>query len=126
MSSSAYSLTLMLPANGLEVVAGEPVVGGLHGADASHQFCDHCKTWVFTRIPQFGVINLRPTMLDSASWFSPFIETYVSTKLPWVDTPAVQRFDEFPPPESYVQLLARYASWARERGWPVADAPPIA
>jgi hypothetical protein len=124
MSSSAFSLTLMLPAPGLEILAGDPVVGGLHGADAVHQFCDFCKTWVFTRIEQFGMANLRATMLDEARWFVPFIETFTSTKLPWVRTPAAASFEEFPPPETYAELLTAYAAWAAERGWPAPGAPP--
>lgn len=123
MSASAFSLTLILPISGFEVLQGEPVVGGLQGVDAQHMFCDHCKTWVFTRAEQFGVVNLRPTMLDAASWFVPYIETYVSTKLAWATTPAFQSFDEFPPMESYVQLMADYADWARQRGWPAGAAP---
>lgn len=124
MSSSAFSLTLMLPADGLELVRGEVVIGGIRGPELKHMFCDHCKTWVFTRIEAFGLINLRPTMLDSRGWFAPYMETFVSAKLPWVDTPAVQRFDEFPPPESYPDLMARYADWARARNWPVANSQP--
>ena len=32
MSSSAYSLSAAIPADGFEVTEGEPVIGGLHGA----------------------------------------------------------------------------------------------
>ena len=28
-------------------------------------------------------VNLRPTMLDDASWFAPFIETCTNEWLPW-------------------------------------------
>jgi hypothetical protein len=37
-------------------------------------------------------VNLRPTMLDDPSWFTPFIETSTSEKLPWATTPAVHSF----------------------------------
>ena len=37
MSSSAYSLSAAIPAEGFEVIEGEPVVGGLHGA-SRHMF----------------------------------------------------------------------------------------
>src|SRR5690606_1045816 len=76
MSSSAFTLTLMLPSDGLELVRGEVVVGGMRGDDLQHLFCDHCKSWIFTRVEAYGVTNLRPTMLDSAAWFAPFIETF--------------------------------------------------
>lgn len=31
MSSSAFSLTAMIPSSGFKVTQGEPVIGGLHG-----------------------------------------------------------------------------------------------
>ena len=38
MTASAFSLSLAIPAEGFEVTEGEPVIGGLHGAD--HHY--HC------------------------------------------------------------------------------------
>lgn len=112
MSSSAFSLSLAIPSDGFHVVAGEPVVGGLHGA-AKHMFCGHCMTWMFTRPEGMdSFVNLRPTMLDDASWFSPFIETYTSEKLPWATTPAVHSFERFPEMSAYEALVRDYA----ERG----------
>ncbi len=55
-------------------------------------------------------VNVRPTMLDDAQWFAPFIETYVSEKLLWATTPAVHSFDTFPPMEAYGGLVAEYAA----------------
>ncbi len=49
MSSSAFSLSAMIPAAGFEIVAGEPVIGGLHGADSQHWFCPNCLSWMFTK-----------------------------------------------------------------------------
>lgn len=110
MSSSAYSLTAIVPAAGFAVTQGDVVQGGLHGDDARHMFCDHCKTWMFTRIDAYGFVNVRPTLLDDASWYTPFIETYTSEKLPWATTPARHTYDQFPPPEQYAQLMAEFAA----------------
>jgi hypothetical protein len=44
-------------------------------------------SWLFARpegIDQF--VSLRPTMLDDASWFAPFIETCTKEKLAWATT----------------------------------------
>ncbi|HMR06041.1 MAG TPA: GFA family protein [Polyangiaceae bacterium] len=120
MSASAFSLTLIVPGPGLEIIEGEPVVGGLHAPELQHMCCDHCKSWVFTRVEQFGIVNVRATMLDTPRWFVPYMETCVSEKLPWATTPAVQHFEQFPAPDSYPTLLAEYAAWARERQLPVA------
>lgn len=109
MSSSAYSLSAAIPADGFEIIEGEPVPGGCDPS-VGHHFCADCMTWMFTR--PAGVdwfVNLRPTMLDDPRWFAPFIETYTGEKLPWATTPAAHSFAKFPPMEAYESLLAEFA-----------------
>lgn len=109
MSASAFSLTAVFLADAFEVVAGEPVVGGLHGADARHMFCGHCMTWMFTRpgaVPH--IVNVRPTMFDDHAWFSPFVESYAKAKLPWAHTGATHSFEEFPPMDRYEGLMKEF------------------
>ena len=111
MSASAFSCSAAIPSRGFEMIEGEPVIGGAHGDDTNHYHCPHCKSWMFTRavgMDQF--VNIRPTMLDDAGWFAPFIETYTSTKLPWAATGAVHGFEEFPPMEAYEDLVKAFAS----------------
>lgn len=108
MSASAFSLSAAIPAAGFEVTRGEPVLGGLRNPELRHFFCPACMSWMFTRFqPEF--VNVRATMLDDVSWFSPFIETWTRTKLPWVTTPASHSYEEFPPVEDYAMLTADYA-----------------
>ncbi|WP_455269383.1 GFA family protein [Rhizobium herbae] len=110
MSSSAYSLSAAIPAEGFEVIAGEPVIGGLHGA-TRHYFCPHCMTWMFTRPEGMDwFVNLRPTMLDDSSGFAPFIETFTSEKLPFAATAAVHSYETFPPMEAYEGLVQEFAA----------------
>ena len=112
MSASAYSLSAAIPSEGFEITQGEPVIGGLHGA-ARHYFCPHCMSWMFTR-PE-GVdffVNLRPTMLDDTSWFTPFIETFTSEKLPWAATGAPHSYETFPPYEAFDGLIQDYGAQA--------------
>jgi len=109
MSSSAYSLSAAIPSDGFLVTKGEPVIGGLHGG-TKHYFCPHCMSWMFTRPEGMDwFVNLRPTMLDDPSWFSPFIETYTSERLPWARTSASHSFETFPPMEAYGALTQEYA-----------------
>ena len=108
MSASAFSLNIVLPIDGLEVTEGETVIGDLRTEPAHHHFCDWCKTWMFSRIEQFGMVNLRPTMLDDHHDFTPFIETQTAEKLPWATTPAQYSFERFPPPEEYMGLIQAY------------------
>ena len=64
MSASAFSLSIAIPTQGFEVVSGEPVIGGLHGADSHHYFCPHCKSWMFTRAEGLDPCRkLRTTLL---------------------------------------------------------------
>jgi hypothetical protein len=113
MSASAFSLSAAIPSAGFEVTQGEPVIGGLHGP-TRHYFCPFCKSWMFTRAEGMDwFVNLRPTMLDDPSGFTPFIETMTSEKLPWASTPAVHSFEKFPAFEDYERLTAEFAAQAR-------------
>ncbi|WP_203142766.1 GFA family protein [Marinobacter mangrovi] len=110
MSSSAYSLSALVPGEAFSVTRGDPVIGGLRGNDVRHFFCPDCMSWMFTRFDDsMPFVNVRPTMLDDHSWFVPFVETYTSEKLPWATTPATHSFEKFPPPESYEGLAQEYA-----------------
>ena len=110
MSASAFSLSVAVPSDGFAIVAGEPVIGGLHGA-AQHYCCPWCMSWMFTRMPGVPFVNVRPTMLDDASWFVPFVETYTSERLPWATTPAVHRYEKFPPLAEYEGLMREFREW---------------
>lgn len=108
MSASAYSLSAAIPSQGFEVTQGEPVIGGLHGP-TRHYFCPHCKSWMFTRPEGFDhFVNVRPTLLDDASWVQPLIETWTQTRLPSVATGARHSYEEFPPVEDYAKLVEEF------------------
>lgn len=119
MSSSAFSLTAMFPADGFEVLRGEPVVGGIHGPEAVHHFCAHCMTWMFTQpAVAMHVVNVRPTMFDDHSWFSPFVESFTKVKLPWAVTGAAHSYEEFPPMEDYERLMKAFIEQQESRPAP--------
>jgi hypothetical protein len=112
MSASAYSLTAVIPAQGFSVTKGATERGGVGDGQPNHQFCPRCMTWMFTRIE--GVddfLNVRPTMFEDTSWFSPFIETMTEEKIGWVSTPARHSFAGFPPMEEYQSLMAAFTQF---------------
>ncbi|HEX2527843.1 MAG TPA: GFA family protein [Geminicoccus sp.] len=112
MSASAYSLSAAIPRDGFTVTQGEPVIGGLHGAHR-HYFCPHCKSWMFTRADGMDwFVNLRPTMLDNPGWFTPYVETWTSEKLPWATTPAVHSYEQLPAFEDFAWLTEAYMKQA--------------
>jgi hypothetical protein len=110
MAASAFSLSLTIPSDGFAVTAGDPVVGGLHGA-TQHFFCPRCKSWLFTKPEGLDTfVNLRPSTLDDHAWFVPFIEVWTREKLPWATTPAVHSFAEQPALADYLELTNEFAT----------------
>jgi hypothetical protein len=111
MSASAFSTTVVLPTDGIELIAGDPVIGGVQGEQVHHHHCDWCKSWVFTRImPEQGFINVRAGALDDPSWFALFVETCASEALPLAKTGARHSYPQFPAIEQYGPLLAEFAA----------------
>ena len=110
MSGSAFSLTISVPASSFEVIAGDPVIGGVKGPEIHHYHCDHCKSWVFTRIEGIDFfLNVRASLLDDPSWVVPYIETCTAEKLPWAGQAVVSRsYEKFPDAEEYASLSAAY------------------
>jgi hypothetical protein len=113
MSSSAFSLSAAIPADGFAVIEGEPVIGGLHGA-TRHYFCPHCMSWMFTRPEGMDwFVNVRAPMLDDPGWYAPFIETWTSEKLAFAQTGAPHSYEALPPLDAYEGLMKEYAEWAK-------------
>ncbi|CRM89241.1 hypothetical protein [Pseudomonas sp. 22 E 5] len=113
MSSSAFSLSALIPASGFMVTQGCPVIGGMQGVDR-HYFCPHCMSWLFTRphgIDEF--VNVRAALLDNASGYVPFMETWTREKLPWASIPAVESFAQLPEPQEFPRLMQAYAEFSR-------------
>ena len=113
MTGSAFSLSAAFLSHGFSVTKGEPVIGGLHGSPR-HYFCPHCMSWMFTRPDEFDFVNVRATMLDDSTGFSPFVETYTSEKLRWATTAAPHKYAKFPAIEEYKGLMEKYAVWAQK------------
>ena len=110
MSASAFSLTISLPGDGLEVVRGEPAIGGLHGPDSHHFHCPYCMSWLFTRVEGMDwFVNLRAPVLDDHGWFVPYIETWTREKLPWATTPARHSFETVPDLPAFEPLMREFA-----------------
>ena len=109
MTASAYSVSGAWPAEKIQVIAGDPVIGGLHGA-TRHYFCGHCMSWMFTRPEGFDAfVNVRATLLETPPLDPPFLETYTSEALAWAKTGATHSFATFPPPESFEMLVTEFA-----------------
>ncbi|MDF0595102.1 GFA family protein [Psychromarinibacter halotolerans] len=109
MTGSAFSLTVMTPAEGFRVTGGEAVRGGL-GTGHRHMHCAKCLSWVFTQ-PQ-GVdflVNVRTPMLDAPPTEVPFMETKLSDAMPFARLGAPHGFDDFPTGDDIPGLIEDYA-----------------
>ena len=106
MTSSAFSLTALVAAEGFEVTRGEPVIGGLHGPHRQY-FCPACMSWLFTRGDE-ALVGVRTPMLDDPSGLEPFVEFVTADKVPWAQTPAAVSFDRVPAQPEWAALLQRY------------------
>jgi hypothetical protein len=109
LTSSAFSLSAMFASDSFEVVAGEPVLGGLHREEVGQYYCPNCKGWLFTRPRQAAwMVNVRTTLLDEPRWTTPYVDMYVSEKVDWVTTPAARSFPQFPELDAFRDLVAAY------------------
>jgi hypothetical protein len=111
MSASAFSLTAMFPMQGFEVVKGRPQIGALHGA-SQYFYCPKCLNWLYTAPAGSPFINVRSSVFDAPLWSTPFIESYISEKLPWATTTARHSFERYPSPHEYGKLTEEYAEWS--------------
>lgn len=109
MTGGAYSLSAAFPTEAIEIVSGEPVLGGLKRG-IKHFFCPSCMSWMFSRMD--GVewfTNVRSTMLEDPARFAPFAETWTDEKLPFAETGAAESYPGFPPQEAFEPLMKAYA-----------------
>lgn len=110
MSASAFSLSILVPAAGFEIVVGEPVIGGLHGP-SRHYHCPHCKSWLFTRPEGMDdLVNLRASILDDHAWYAPFVETCTDEGYAWAKTGATHSFPNIPEPSAFGPIVADFAA----------------
>lgn len=109
MTSSAFSLSSLIPSAAFSVASGEPVIGGLHGS-AQHFFCSYCMSWLFTRPEGMDdLVNVRSTMLDDCQSYQPFMETYTDERLEWATTGAKYSFSKYPPQDKFPELIQEFA-----------------
>ena len=109
-SASAYSLSAMFPADSVSV-AGELKIGGRRTKERTHYFCPSCMNFIYSRITGADHrVNLRVSLLDDLSWFTPFVELMTEDKQDWANVPAERSFARMPQSlEELQDLLEAYA-----------------
>jgi hypothetical protein len=110
MTGGPYSLSVTLPADGFEVTAGEPVLGGLRGPVSHHHHCPACLAWLFTRVEGMDwFVNLRASVLDDHSWFEPYVELWTGERLPWAATGAAHSYASAPGMAEFETLMEAFS-----------------
>jgi hypothetical protein len=110
MTASAFTLSLGLARDGLEITRGTPVLGGMRNPPI-HYHCPSCKSWVFTQpVEPAWFVNLRTTMLDDHAWARPFVEIYRGEGFAWASTGAKHSFEGLPAEADWARLAAEYAA----------------
>ncbi|MFQ6550013.1 GFA family protein [Aestuariibius sp. 2305UL40-4] len=110
MTASAFSLSALFLSEAM-AVEGQTVIGGLHGPEQRHHHCAHCLAWLFTRFTGMDeIVNVRASVFEDLTWFTPFLETATAEKLAWVTLPAGRSYSGFPPDSEFPELMKDYAA----------------
>jgi hypothetical protein len=98
-TGSAFVVNLLIEADRVELLAGEPqpVDVPREGGRTQRIFrCPACRIAVYSRYTHPGVLFVRAGTLDDPSWVRPDVHIFTRSKLPWVVLPeSVPAFDVY-------------------------------
>lgn len=119
LSSSAFAVTMVLPADAFALLRGEPseVVRQADSGRAIHGFfCVACGTRLYDRFPAFpGIMVLKAGTLDDTRGLQPVAQFWTSRKQDWVALPADQLHDPRQP-DGFDAVIALYRERRDARG----------
>lgn len=90
-SGSAFGMSLLVPQNSFQLIAGE-VRDFTRSSDSGRRvrcvFCPSCGTRIY-HDPAYaqGILNIKPGTLDDTSWLLPTVHVWTRSKQPWVTIP---------------------------------------
>jgi hypothetical protein len=85
-TGSPFSMTVVLPADALEIVKGEPMRTERNlpkGGKNVSWICPSCYSRTHTQREGGVTINLRAGTLDDTSWIRPVAQFWTSSAQPW-------------------------------------------
>jgi hypothetical protein len=98
-TGSAFVINLLVEADRVELLSGDPEAVDVPRDDGSSQRiyrCPTCKVAVFSEYGRPEVWFVRGGTLDQPSAVEPDVHIYTRSKLPWVAVPeSVPAFDEY-------------------------------
>jgi hypothetical protein len=112
-TGSAFVINLLIEADRVELLAGEPQPVDVPRDDGSTQRifrCPTCQIAVFSQYRHPAVRFVRAGTLDDPSGVAPDVHIYTRSKLPWVTLP-----DSLPAFEEYYDTNALWPAASLER-----------
>ncbi|MGF1593201.1 MAG: GFA family protein [Kiloniellaceae bacterium] len=110
-SSSAFAISLVLPAAAFTPLRGDPHRAPRRadsGREIHSYFCGGCGTHLFARIPDLpDLVVLKAGTLDDTRGLDPVAQFWTSRKQDWVTLPAGQLVDPRQP-DGFDEVVARY------------------
>ena len=110
-SGSAFSMSMIVKLDDLEIVEGEPAVNILDYGETEvrRHHCPKCGTGLWYSADEYpGIAALKPGTFDDTAWFTPIAHLWVRSAQPWVvldeDTP---RYEKQPELSELIKLWVR-------------------
>jgi hypothetical protein len=102
MTSSAFSMAVVLPVGAFRLVRGEPKAvqrAADSGRVTTRWICAECGSWICGGVgPDSMPRNVRGGTLDDTSWLRPTAHIWTRSKQPWLKIPEGDRRFETQPP----------------------------
>ena len=91
-TGSAFVINLLIEADRVQLLAGEPVAVPVPRDDAGKRKqkifrCPTCQVAVFSQYTRRAVLFVRAGTLDEPSWVAPDVHIFTRSKLSWVTLP---------------------------------------
>jgi len=112
-TGSAFVINLLIEAERVELLAGDPQTVDVPRDDGSAQTifrCPTCQVAVFSTYTRPDVWFVRGGTLDEPASVTPDVHIFTRSRLPWVEIPASQ-----PAFEGYYDRRALWPAASRER-----------
>lgn len=111
LTSSAFGLSMFLPAEAFELTQGSPRQAARRadsGRTIEGFFCADCGSSVYNTSPaRVGLVNLRPGTLDDPSGLAPVGDVWADRRQEWVDL-LPDGLAYATQPDNLDELIARY------------------
>lgn len=108
ISGSAFTLSMMVNQDDVEILKGELAVNYLdnNGVEVKRHHCDKCGTALWYSADEYpGILALKPGTFDDTKWFSPIAHLWVRSAQPWMTfDPEVKQYQKQPEMTELVEL----------------------